>query len=207
MGDLLRGRYRVVDVIRQDGSDTFVEALDERRTQVPGHSSRRAIQLRLGAQPDDPELFHRLCNLQALSHPGIVRVFDVEAEAGAAYLITEWLTGISLQQLIEQNGNARLALPAAQTIVRSLASALAYAHSRDVCHGDVRAGNVFITDVGEIRLKGFDIGDDWQVNPRSDRVAFAQLAYELLSGSHWSGMESDGLGKADATARAAGSHS
>jgi hypothetical protein len=59
-----------------------------------------------------------------------------------------------------------------------------------VFHGDVRAENVFITDVGEVRLRGFEINArDVPANPEGDKLAFAWFAYELLSSlrANWRG--------------------
>jgi eukaryotic-like serine/threonine-protein kinase len=127
-------------------------------------------------------MLQRTCRLQALSHPGIVRIFEVDEERGDLLLITEWLSGVSLQQLIEQGG-ARLTLSSSQMIIQAVANALVYAHSKNVFHGDVRAGNVFITDAGEVRLRGFEISaQDVAANPKGDRLAFSWFAYELLSG-------------------------
>ena len=85
--------------------------------------------------------------------------------------------------MLEQHGGARLALPTAQTIIRTLASALAYAHSRDIFHGEVSAANVFITDAGEVRLRNFEMrGKGLAANPKADRLAFAWLAHGLLAG-------------------------
>jgi Protein kinase domain len=129
----------------------------------------------------DPGLLQRICGLQSLSHPGIERVFEVDEDSGALLLITESLSGVSLQQLIDQGGT-RLTLPASQTIIQSVASALVHAHSHNVFHGDVRAENVFITDAGEVRLRGFELNArDMPANPKGDRLAFSWFAYELLS--------------------------
>jgi hypothetical protein len=157
--------------------------MDELRADVPGVGGRVAIHVMDETLLRVPGLLQRMCSLQALSHPGIVRVFDVDQERGALFLTMEWLTGSSLRQLEQQRGGGRLALPAAQTIIRTVAGALAHAHSRDVFHGDVSAQNVLITDTGEVRLKGFELGDRClAASPQADRLAFAWLAYGLLSG-------------------------
>ncbi len=191
IGDVLRGRYQLVDILRSDPPGAVFEAIDQFKVQVPDVSHRVAIAVFNEASRRDPGLLQRICGLQSLSHPGIERVFEVDEDSGALLLITESLSGVSLQQLIDQGGT-RLTLPASQTIVQSVASALVHAHSHNVFHGDVRAENVFITDAGEVRLRGFElIARDMPANPKGDRLAFSWFAYELLSGQDGGGGDRD----------------
>jgi hypothetical protein len=160
---------------------------------VPDVSHRVAIEVFDASQRIDPGLMERICRLQSLTHSSIERIFEIDEERGSLFLIRESLHGASLEQLIEQD-RASLSLSTSQAIIRNVASALAYAHSRDLFHGDVRAEHVFITDSGEIRLRGFEISArDVPANPKGDRLAFAWLAYELLSAPRArSGSDSDG---------------
>jgi hypothetical protein len=182
-GFLICGRYRITDVLRRSPGEMLVEAVDEVRAGLAGVRQRVAIHVLDTGESPEPGLLLRLCALQALSHPGIVRVFDVDAEPGVLYLTRELLNGRSLQTLVEQYGQ-RLDPSAAQMILASVASALAHAHSRDVFHGDVNATNIFIADVGEVKLTGFRLRFTGPAPAAAaDHLAFARLAYELLSGS------------------------
>lgn len=184
-GELIRARYRILGVLRREPGDTLLEAMDEVRSAVPGVRQRVAIHVLDEYQSADPVILQRMCRLQSLSHPGIVRVLDVDSEARQLFLTRELIGGSSLQQLLERNGGVQLAPPIVKSILQSVANALSYAHSQDVCHGDVSAANVFITDVGEIRLKDFEPGSKGvAATQQGDRLAFAQLAYWLLSGVH-----------------------
>lgn len=184
-GDLLRGRYRIMEVLRRDQSGLLLEAVDEQRMNVPEVRQRVSILLFDARRSADPDLVQRLCRLQSLSHPCILRMFDIDQDHGELFVTMEWLTGMSLQQLIASNGGARLNPATARTIIRAVASALAYAHSRDVLHGDVNAANILVTESGEIRLRDFELrGRNVTSSPVADRLAFAWLAYELLSGLH-----------------------
>lgn len=184
-GDLLRGRYRIIEVLRRDHSGLLLEAVDEQRANVPEVRQRVSILLFDARRSAEPDLVQRLCRLQSLSHPCILRMFDIDQDQGELFVTMEWLTGMSLQQLIASNGGARLNPATARTIIRAIASALAYAHSRDVVHGDVNAAAVLVTESGEIRLRDFDLrGRNIAASPVADRLAFAWLAYELLSGLH-----------------------
>lgn len=181
VGDVLRGRYRLVDLIGEDEAGTLYEALDELNLGVPGARPRVAVRV-ISSDPSRlPERLRRLARVQSLSHPGIARVFNVDEEHGVVFVTMELPAGPSLRQLLDQN-RAPLAQPAALTAVRSIAAALAYAHSQGVHHGDVRAEHVFIGRSGEARLAGFEKNDAAAASVDGDRLAFAWFAYGLLSG-------------------------
>jgi hypothetical protein len=183
--DLLRGRYRITEILRRDPSGVLVEAVDEVRADVPGVRRRISLHLIESKGARSPELLKRVYQLQALSHPCIQRVFDVDLDHGEPFVTMESLTGMSLEQFISASGGAHLDAGTVLTIIRAVASALAYAHAHDVAHGDVCSGNVFITEAGEVRLRGFELrGRELRANVADDSLAFAWLAYELLAGLH-----------------------
>ncbi|GAA1814954.1 protein kinase domain-containing protein [Actinomadura chokoriensis] len=94
----------------------------------------------------------------ALAHPGIVTTYDY-GEAGGpggeslAYVVTEYLTGESLAARLERG------LPCAQealAVCAQVADALAAVHSCGVVHGDLRAGQVFLTEDG-VKILGLGV--------------------------------------------------
>jgi serine/threonine protein kinase len=181
VGDVFRGRFQVTDVLRNDPSGVLFEAVDQFKVDVPDVSHRVAIDVFDEAARSDPGLLQRICNLQSLAHPNIERIYDVDEDRGGLVVIMESLRGVSLSQLVEQGG--RLTLAGAQAIIHSVASALTYAHLHNVFHGDVRAEHVFITDIGEVRLRGFERNArDLPPSAKGDRLAFSWLVYELLAG-------------------------
>lgn len=183
-GDLLCGRYRIVDILRRREWMTLAEAVDEPKAGLPGIRQRVALQVLEESLSQDALLLQRIGKLQALSHPAITRVLDVEEDNGSLVLVTEFFGGISLRDLLERRTDRRVPIQSALGIVRTLASALAHAHARGVAHGDLTAGNVLITDLGEARLQGFELrAQSLAVQPAADRMAFARLAYELLAGT------------------------
>lgn len=183
VGDLLCGRYRVVEILRRREWMTVVEAVDEPKADRPGLRQRVALQVLEEGLSQDPVVLQRIGRLQSLSHPAISRVLDVEEDDGALALVTEFFTGVSLRDLLERRQDRRVPIHAALGIVRTLAAALAHAHARGIAHGDLNAGNVLITDMGA-RLQGFELrAQSHAVQPAADRMAFARLAYELLAGT------------------------
>ncbi|MCU0774478.1 MAG: serine/threonine protein kinase, partial [Ideonella sp.] len=90
----------------------------------------------------------------ALSHPHIVTVHDAGVSDHGAYIAMELLKGRDLRQL-RQEGWRPTHVQAA-LIVRRVADALAYAHSKGVIHLDIKPANIFM--VGRTQPKVLDFG-------------------------------------------------
>lgn len=90
----------------------------------------------------------------ALSHPHIVTVHDAGVSDHGAYIAMELLKGRDLRQL-RQEGWRPTHVQAA-LIVRRVADALAYAHSKGVFHLDIKPANIFM--VGRTQPKVLDFG-------------------------------------------------
>ncbi|WP_161974509.1 serine/threonine-protein kinase [Piscinibacter terrae] len=89
-----------------------------------------------------------------LSHPNIVTVFDAGVADDSAYIAMELLKGRDLRQL-RQEGWKPTPTQAA-LIVRRVADALSYAHSKGVVHRDIKPANIFM--VGRTQPRVLDFG-------------------------------------------------
>ncbi len=91
----------------------------------------------------------------ALSHPGIVAIYDVAVDPDSAAIIFELVDGGSLADWLRRD---RILPPrSAARIGAEVAEALDHAHQRGVVHRDVKAANVLIGPDGEARLVDFGI--------------------------------------------------
>src|SRR5690606_25436924 len=101
-GDLLCGRYRVVEILRRRDWMTVLEAVDEPKAGLPGIRQRVALQVLDENLSQDTLLLQRIGKLQTLSHPAITRLLDVEDDNGSLVLVTEFFSGVSLRTLLER---------------------------------------------------------------------------------------------------------
>lgn len=148
------GRYALKYKIGAGGLGTVYAAHD------PLLSRLIAIKtLNLEIAPEEREAFNALFLNEAraaggLSHPHIVTVFDAGVSDQSAYIAMELLKGRDLRQL-RQEGWRPTPVQAA-TIVRRVADALAYAHSKGVIHRDIKPANIFM--VGRTQPRVLDFG-------------------------------------------------
>jgi serine/threonine-protein kinase len=94
-----------------------------------------------------------------LTHPNTVQIYDYgQSEDGAFYYAMEYLPGVSLQELVEQQGP----LPPARAvrILTQLCGALGEAHARGLVHRDLKPGNVMLCERGGVEdvVKLLDFG-------------------------------------------------
>lgn len=92
--------------------------------------------------------------MPAVSHPGIVALFDAGSDDCVPYLVMELVEGTDLLSVFK---HGPLDPDYVATIGRALAGALAHAHGLGVVHRDVKPGNVLIDAAGRARLTDFGI--------------------------------------------------
>ena len=134
-------------------------------------------------QVDDPstlEDFDReVAMLGRINHPGIVRLFSQDREAGRPHMVLENIDGPTLSKLISSYGPVQLAqlLP----LGIELCSALHFLHGAGICHLDLKPSNVVMgapaklidfsiaRDAGEARLLDHVLGSDEYMAPEQCR--------------------------------------
>ena len=118
-----------------------------------------AIKVLADALRDDELAWARLLRearlASSLIHPHIAAIYDLGEEDGCAYIAMEYVEGLALSDVIPFGGmpGEQLEAYAAQ-----IGSALAFAHTHGVIHGDLKGSNIIVTLEGGIKLLDFGLG-------------------------------------------------
>jgi serine/threonine protein kinase len=147
---LLSGRYEVGPVIGRGGMSEVRSGLDTVLLR------RVAIKLLVEGDRTSVARFEREARVLAnLQHPNVVSVFDVGADGEDRFIVMELVEGPTLRELL--NEDQRLEPDRAAAIAAGVASALAYAHGRDVVHRDVKPSNVLMAPGDHVKLADLGI--------------------------------------------------
>lgn len=120
--------------------------------------------------------------LIALSHPNIVRLFDVELDKpkNILFFVMEWIDGNDLLKLQQKKGGP-LGVGEIAHILDSVHKALHFAHSRGVCHCDIKPANILIRDTDNQALLS-DFGLAGVMNQQAKGGTPIYMAPEQLQG-------------------------
>ena len=117
----------------------------------------------------------------ALSHPNILVLFDVGAQEGTHYAVTELLEGATLRDRL-----ARSPLSWRKTIELgvALADGLAAAHGKDIVHRDIKPGNIFLTTGGQVKILDFGLALRQQkMAPQDETVTVFEAQAGAVTGT------------------------
>lgn len=152
-GDLLNGRYRIMDVLGHGGMGSVYRAHDE------SLSVDVAVKENLFTTDDYAQQFRlEAVILASLRHPNLPRVTDhfVLPEEGQ-YLVMDYIEGPDLRQILEKNGP--ITEEEAIRIGAAICDALDFLHTRKpaVLHRDIKLGNIKLVPDGHICLVDFGL--------------------------------------------------
>ncbi len=161
-GSVLLNRFRLLEKIGEGGMSHVYKAVDLRKVEAGAADPHIAIKVLTVpfASPSDAMavLSREAHSLQSLTHPNIVRVFDCDRDNDIVFMTMELLCGESLyDKLRAAKGEDGLPRDTARRLIKSIANALEFAHGKNILHGDLKPGNVFITDTGEIKVIDFGL--------------------------------------------------
>ena len=152
-GDVIAGRYELVELIGRGGMSTVWKAEDRLLDRTV---AIKVLHEQLTQDEEYVERFRREARSVAqLSHPNIVTVIDRGEDEGSQYIVFEYVAGENLKQLIERSGP--LPVRDALLLTLQMARALSFAHDRGLIHRDVKPQNVLLNEDGQAKMTDFGI--------------------------------------------------
>jgi serine/threonine-protein kinase len=158
VGQVLDGRYRIVQRLARGGMATVYQAVDTRLTRTV---AVKVMHVGLGDDVEFARKFDREARAAArLSHPNVVSVFDqgqgvLDGHTVRPYIVMEYVDGPTLRDLIVDE--APMTPARALEVLEPVLAALAAAHDAGLVHRDVKPENVLISDRGQIKVADFGL--------------------------------------------------
>ncbi|MGC8744182.1 MAG: WD40 repeat domain-containing serine/threonine protein kinase [Verrucomicrobiia bacterium] len=125
-----------------------------------------------------------------LSHPNIVRVYDLYEEPGEIpFVAMEYVDGSNLHQIRLLRSNGVLSWEFLSPLVRQLISALQYAHSENIVHRDIKPSNLLLDKENRLKLADFGIARIAQQTSFAQRgLGFGGGTLDFISPQQASGL-------------------
>jgi eukaryotic-like serine/threonine-protein kinase len=173
VGRLIDGRYQVRSRIARGGMATVYLATDLRLER------KVAIKVMHGHLSDDMKFRDRFIqearSAARLAHPNVVNVFDQGQDSDMAYLVMEYLPGITLRDLLQEHGS--LTTDQTLDILEAVLAGLSAAHKAGIVHRDLKPENVLLADDGRIKIGDFGLARAASANTATGAALLGTIAY------------------------------
>ena len=154
VGQLFAARYEIQSILGRGGMGIVYKAHDRDLDDVVAIKT-----LRSDALSADPTLLDRFKQeirlARRITHPNILRTHDLGETNGLRYLSMEFVKGITLKQMVEQD--QLIPTPVALRVAKQICAGLAAAHEVGVIHRDIKPQNIIIETTGGLKVMDFGI--------------------------------------------------
>ncbi|HYU30760.1 MAG TPA: protein kinase [Thermoanaerobaculia bacterium] len=150
VGGMLAERYEILSEIGRGGMGRVYKAHDRELDEL--------VAIKTLLAPDEgvaeeTRLLREVQICRRISHPNVVRVYDIGRFAGGLFVTMEHIEGRTLEKVVAEE--SPLPFARIRSYLCEIASGLQEAHGQGIIHRDLKPGNVMVT---ESRLKILDFG-------------------------------------------------
>ena len=186
-GSRLAGRYDVLAVLGRGGMGRVYKAHDRDLGETV--AIKTVLRPADGGSGDEARLFREVQICRRISHPNVVRVYDLGRFPGGVFVTMEHLEGRTLAQVIEEE--SPLPFERIRGILAEVAAGLDEAHALGVVHRDLKPANVMVTAT-RVKILDFGIACMQGVDARLTQAGFVMGSPMYMSPDQLRGRELDG---------------
>lgn len=152
-GTILGNRYEIISKIGSGGMAVVYRGRDKK---LERYVSVKVLREEfIGDEEFMGRFESEACSVAKLSHPNIVRVYDVGQEDNVNYIVMEYIHGNTLKKAIKEK--APFDTTSTLNVAIQIASALLQAHQNQIIHRDIKPQNILILGNGLVKIADFGI--------------------------------------------------
>lgn len=206
-GFIIDDRYEVIKKIGHGGFGAVYHVYDRKM------ALSKALKILHDSVANDCGAMNRVRNeaqiMIKLNHPNIIRVYDFNQDGQFKYIDMEFILGDNLAKLKNDSPDNKLSEKQALEYAMKIARGLAYAHSKEILHKDIKPQNILVDKDSNVKIMDFGLSEILRDNKsrldimpisgsppymspeqfagknigkESDIYSFGAMLYELLSG-------------------------
>ncbi len=152
-GTVLSGRYEILEKIGSGGMAVVYRGKDRK---LDRYVTVKVLREEFIGDEEFIERFRsEACSAARLSHPNIVRAYDVGEDGDICYIVNEYIHGDTLKKAIKEKApfDSRSTI----NVAIQIASALSQAHKAHIVHRDIKPQNILVGTDGVVKVTDFGI--------------------------------------------------